>query len=216
MAKFSHVLLDLDGTITNPKEGITRSTAYALDHFSIPYTSLDSLCSFIGPPLDVSFMEYGLSKSDAQIAIVKFREYYADKGIFECELFGGIPELLKTLKQHDKKVFLATSKVLYFAKLLLDHYNITEYFDFISGSEFDGTRVVKAEVIGYALEQTQTKPSSSMVMVGDRKHDIIGAKKHNLCSVGVLYGFGSEEEFNSENADYIIDTVDNLKTFLVQ
>ena len=216
MARFSHVLLDLDGTVTNPKEGITRSVAYAFDHFSIPYKSLDSLCSFIGPPLEVSFMEYGLSKADAQIAMAKFREYYADKGIFECELFEGIPDLLKTLKQHDKKIFLATSKVLKFANIVLDHFNITEYFDFISGSELDGTRVIKGEVIAYALEQTQTKVSPSIVMVGDRKHDIIGAKSQNLCSVGILYGFGSEEEFKKENADYIIDTIDNLKTFLLQ
>jgi len=216
MSRFSHVLLDLDGTITNPKEGITRAVAYALDSFSMPYKSLDSLCSFIGPPLDTSFMEFGLSKSDTQIAIAKFREYYADKGIFECELFEGIPDLLKTLKQDGKKIFLATSKALFFAKIVLEHYNITEYFDFISGSELDGTRVIKGEVIAYALEQTNTTVTSSVVMVGDRRHDIIGAKSQKLCSVGILYGFGSKEELEAENADYLIDTIENLKTFLMQ
>ena len=216
MSRFSHVLLDLDGTITNPQEGITRSVACALDHFAIPYSSLESLCPFIGPPLDVSFSEYGISKADMPIAIEKFREYYREKGIFECEIFEGIPALLKTLKEHDKQVFLATSKVRVFARMILEHYNITEYFDFISGSEFDGTRTIKGEVIKYALEETKTIVSPSVVMVGDRKHDIIGAKSQNLCSVGILYGFGSEQEFKDANADHIIDTVENLKVFLTQ
>lgn len=216
MTRFSHILLDLDGTVTNPKEGITRAAAKGLDHFSIPYASLDSLCCFIGPPLEASFMEFGkLSKADAHIAIAKFREYYADKGIFECSLYDGIPHLLQSIKAADKKLFLATSKVRTYAVEILKHFDLLSYFDFISGSEFDGTRVIKGEVIAYALEQTQTKASTDVVMVGDRKHDIIGAKSAGLYSVGILYGYGSKEELESENPHIIIPSVKELEPYLL-
>lgn len=215
MAKFTHILLDLDGTLTDPEEGITRAVACALDSVSMPYDSLESLQSFIGPPLDQSLLNYGVKEKDVPTAITQFREYYANKGIYECKMFEGVPELLKTLKAHDKKIFLATSKIREYAHRVLDHFEITPYFDFISGSEFDGTRTAKAEVITFALEETKTPVSSSIVMIGDRKHDIFGAKHNNITAVGVLYGFGSREEFESENADYIINTMEDLKQFLI-
>ncbi len=216
MSQFSHILLDLDGTVTNPQEGITKSVAYALDYFSIPHKGLSSLCTFIGPPLDQSFMEYGIKKEDIPLAIKKFREYYADKGIYECYLFEGMQGLLQNLKHHDKKIYLATSKVRDYAKQILKHYDIIEYFDFVSGSEFDGTRTLKADVIAFALSQTNTMPSSSVAMVGDRKHDIIGAKTHKLFAVSVLYGFGSKEEFQEHGTDHIAETVEDLGQFLLR
>lgn len=216
MAKFTHILLDLDGTLTDPEEGITRSVACALDSLSMPYASIGALKTFIGPPLVQSFAEYGVKEADMDKAITKFREYYANQGIFECTMFKGVPDLLTTLKAHDKKIFLATSKVREYAHRVLDYFEITRYFDFISGSELDGSRTVKADVIAYALKETNTKVTSAVVMVGDRKHDIIGAKKNNITAVGILYGFGSEKEFKTENAGYILDSMEDLKNFLIQ
>ncbi len=216
MSKFTHVLLDLDGTITNPQEGITKSVAFALDHFSIPYASLESLNSFIGPPLDISFREYGLKEEEIEIAIAKFREFYAKEGIFQCFLYDGLVDLLKTLKDNDKIIYLATSKVRDFAYKILEHFKIEQYFDFVAGSEFDGSRTNKADVIAFALEQTNTKITDKIIMVGDRKHDIIGAKKNNIKVAGILYGYGSREELESENPDYLIDNMHDLKLFLIQ
>ena len=204
MARFSTILFDLDGTISDPKSGITKSVAYALDYLKIPYPSLDSLTVFIGPPLRDSFLDYGVKERDVNTAIAKYREYYTNEnGIFDLTVY-------------DKKIFLATCKVRSYAREILDHFSLAQYFDFISGSELDGTRTSKSEVIAFALEQTKTQASSEVIMVGDRKHDIIGAKDNQLQVVSVLYGYGSKEEFLEYKTDFIIDTVQNLETFLLQ
>ncbi len=215
MSKFTHIFLDLDGTITNPKSGITKSVAKSLDYFSIPYDGLDSLTSFIGPPLDSSFATYGLKEAEISMAIKIFRDAYAENGMLDCYIYDGIADLLKSLKANNKKVFLATSKVRDYAIEILEHFELIQYFDFVSGSEFDGSRTAKADVIAYALEQTQTVVSPTVVMVGDRKHDIIGAKAHGITAISIKYGFGTDEEFITAGADYIIDSVEDLKKFLI-
>lgn len=216
MAKFSTILFDLDGTITDPKSGITKSVAYALDYFHIPYPSLDSLCTFIGPPLRDSFAEYGVKESDLKRAIEKYREYYIhENGIFDLTIYPGFAQMLEKLKQADKKIILATCKTRIYAMDILEHFSLASYFDFVSGSELDGTRITKGEVIAYALSETKTQASSQVIMVGDRKHDILGAKENNLQVASVCYGYGTKEEFLSHHTDFIIETVKDLEQFLL-
>lgn len=217
MAKFSTILFDLDGTISDPKSGITKSVAYALDYLKIPYPSLDSLCVFIGPPLRDSFSDYGVKENDIGLAIEKYREYYIrENGIFDLKIYAGFADMLKKLKQADKKIFLATCKTRIFAQDILEHFSLAQYFDFVSGSELDGTRITKGEVIAYALAETKTPASSEVIMVGDRKHDIIGAKENNLQVASVLYGYGNREEFEAHHTDFIVETVKDLEQFLLQ
>ncbi len=211
-----YILFDLDGTLTDPKIGITKSVAYALEEMGIIVEDLDSLNKFIGPPLLQSFVEYyGFSREKAQIAIDKYREYFADKGIYENVVYSGIEELLQELKENNKTLIVATSKPAVFATKILEHFNLIQYFEFIAGSELDGTRVEKADVIAYALEQCNITDMSSVIMVGDRKHDIIGANKMKIDSVGVLYGYGNEEEFLDSNATYIISNIAELEGLLL-
>ena len=217
MAKFSTILFDLDGTITDPKNGITKSVAYALDYFHIPYPSLDSLCTFIGPPLRDSFSEYGVKESDLKLASEKYREYYIqENGIFDLTIYPGFMDMLKKLKQAEKKIFLATCKTRIYANDILEHFSLAPYFDFVSGSELDGTRITKGEVIAYALAETKTQASEQVIMVGDRKHDILGAKENSLQVASVLYGYGTREEFLAHHTDFIVETVKDLEQFLLQ
>ena len=170
-----YLLFDLDGTLTDPMVGITSSVQYALEKFGIHVKYLKDLIPFIGPPLDDSFQEfYGLSKEDAGKAVVYYREYFAPKGIFENEVYPGIPEMLSRLVEAGFTLIVATSKPAVFAKQILEHFGLSDYFSFVGGSELDGTRKRKAEVIGYILETCEIKPQDA-IMIGDRKHDIEGA-----------------------------------------
>ena len=209
-----YLLFDLDGTLTDPMVGITSSVQYALEKFGIHVKYLKDLIPFIGPPLDDSFQEfYGLSKEDAGKAVEYYREYFAPKGIFENEVYPGIPEILSRLVEAGFTLIVATSKPAVFAKQILEHFGLSDYFSFVGGSELDGTRKRKAEVIGYILETCEIKPQDA-IMIGDRKHDIEGAKLCGLESVGVLYGYGSEEELSKAGADHIIKDVKLLEEYL--
>lgn len=211
----NYILFDLDGTLTDPKVGITGSVAYALESFGIHIENHDDLCCFIGPPLLDSFMEYyGMSEEDANRAIAKYRERFSVTGLFENEVYHGIPQLLRQLKDAGKTLIIATSKPAVFSQRILDHFDLSQYFTFLSGSELDGTRNDKAEVISYALEQCGITDLSQVIMIGDRKHDIIGAGKNGLPCIGVLYGYGDRAEHESAGADYIVETVDELKALL--
>lgn len=211
----NYILFDLDGTLTDPKVGITGSVAYALESFGIHIENHDDLCCFIGPPLLDSFMEYyGMSEEDANRAIAKYRECFSVTGLFENEVYHGIPQLLRQLKDAGKTLIIATSKPAVFSQRILDHFDLSQYFTFLSGSELDGTRNDKAEVISYALEQCGITDLSQVIMIGDRKHDIIGARKNGLPCIGVLYGYGDRAEHESAGADYIVETVDELKALL--
>lgn len=211
----NYILFDLDGTLTDPKVGITGSVAYALESFGIHVENHDDLCCFIGPPLLDSFMEYyGMSEEDANRAIAKYRERFSVTGLFENEVYHGIPQLLRQLKDAGKTLIIATSKPAVFSQRILDHFDLSQYFTFLSGSELDGTRNDKADVISYALEQCGITDLSQVIMIGDRKHDIIGARKNGLPCIGVLYGYGDRAEHESAGADYIVETVDELKALL--
>lgn len=211
MKDYQYVLFDLDGTLTDPKEGITKSVAYALRHFEIEVEDLDSLCKFIGPPLKDSFMKYyGMNEENAEIAVEKYREYFAPCGLFQNKVYEGVENLLKTLRESGKTMILATSKPTVYARQILEHFHLDVYFSDLAGSELDGRRVKKGDVIAYALEMAGIKDTSTAVMVGDREHDIIGAKENGLDSIGVLYGYGCLEEFEKNGADDIVETVEEL------
>lgn len=211
-----YLLFDLDGTLTDPMEGITKSVQYALRSFGIDVEDRTELCRFIGPPLKESFEKfYGFEPEKAEEAVAKYREYFTPTGIFENEVYEGIPKMLKSLKEAGKTLILATSKPTLYAERILGHFGLDGYFTFVAGSNFDGTRVKKAEVIAYALEENKISDRSAVIMVGDREHDILGAKAVGVESVGVLYGYGNAEEFAQAGADYVAETVEQLEELLL-
>lgn len=209
-----YLLFDLDGTLTDPMVGITSSVQYALEKFEIHVRYLKELIPFIGPPLAESFQKfYGFSKEDAEKAIQYYREYYAPKGIFENEVYEGIPEMLAHLTEAGFTLLVATSKPTVFARKVLKHFGMEDYFSFVGGSELDGSRTKKAEVISYILKTCGIEAKEA-IMIGDRRHDIEGGKACGLESVGVLYGYGTEQELTEAGADHIIRTVAELEDYL--
>lgn len=215
-----YILFDLDGTLTDPKVGITTCVQYALQSFGIDEPDLDKLEPFIGPPLKDSFMEYyDLSEEDAEKAVAKYRERFQDIGIFENELYGGINDLLRTLKNGGMHLAVASSKPQVFVERILKHFKLDKYFEVVVGSELDGTRVEKPQVIQEVLHRffPEHQPRYDEVyMVGDRKFDIQGARTFRIESVGVTYGYGTMEELKEAKADYIVSSVAELKNFLMR
>lgn len=203
-SKYKYALFDLDGTLTDPGEGITRSVQYALDKFGIHVEDRKQLFCFIGPPLHESFeVYYGFSRPDAMKAVDYYREYYAVKGIFENLVYDGIPEALAKLRDGGVKICLATSKPEVFAKQILEHFGLDGYFTAVAGSEMDGTRTKKAEVIERALGLLGNPDAGDCVMIGDREHDVLGGAAHGLDTIGVLFGYGSREELEHAGATHI-------------
>ena len=215
MLNKKYILFDLDGTLTNPYEGITKSVQYALSSFGIDEKQ-ENLKRFIGPPLTYSFKEYyGFDDESTAQAIKKYRERFSQKGIYENDLYEGIPELLDKLKKSGKEIILATSKPIEFSERIIEYFNLTKYFSFMAGSTLKGERDTKAQVIEYALSRMGITDLSQVVMIGDREHDIIGAKANNIESIGILYGFGDREEFEKVGAEYICDTIKDLEKILL-
>lgn len=205
------VLFDLDGTLTDPGIGITNSVWAALRYFNIEVKDRSELFRFIGPPLIDAFMEYyGFPEEQAREAINPYREYFASKGIFENEVYPGIPELLEKLKKDGYVLAVATSKPEEFAKEILVHFDLMRYFDYVCGAGMDETRTGKAEVITYALETAGVTDKRQCIMIGDRKHDMEGAAKNGLRKIGVLYGYGSLRELTEAGADGIAEDRESL------
>lgn len=214
---YETILFDLDGTLTDPGEGITKSVAYALQKYSIEVTDRSVLYPFIGPPLVDSFQKYyGFSPEQAEQAVVYYREYFRETGLFENEVYDGVEDLLASLRSAGKRVILATSKPEVFARRILDHFGLTRYFDVIAGALLDGSRMHKADVIAYALDTAGITDKSSVVMVGDREQDVKGAEKTGLPCIGVLYGYGSREELTAAGATAIVESVEELQQFLLK
>ena len=215
---FQYILFDLDGTLTDPKEGITKSVQYALAAFGIEEPDLDKLIPFIGPPLKSSFMDfYQMSDEDAVKAVAKYRERFNDIGIYENAIFPGIAKLLSDLKALGKKIAIASSKPTCLVNRILDHFEIMQYFDYVVGSELDGTRSKKEEVVEEALRLMVPETDRHFVaMVGDRKFDIEGAKAFGLVGIGVSFGYAGEHELEEAGADYIVDTVEELGQLLMR
>jgi phosphoglycolate phosphatase len=263
--QFSHVLFDLDGTLTDPALGITNSVMYALKSFGIEVTDRTSLYKFIGPPLLDSFHDfYGFDAEKSRLAMKKYREYYVGEanvresihaghatndaeaksageatgasratsageatgagratsiaeatdasrvpdnipGIFQNTVYEGLVPLLERLRASGRKLYVATSKPEVYAKQILDHFDLSRYFEFCGGSDIEETRVKKAEIISYVIE-TCGLQKASCIMVGDREHDVIGAKANDIPCIGVLYGFGSEAELTKAGASYLAKT----------
>lgn len=216
MKDFEYILFDLDGTITDPGEGITNSVAFSLKTYGIEVSDKKELYTFIGPPLYASFMKYyGFSEEQAVEAVDRYREYYSDKGVFECTLYDGIEKLLKKLSECGKKVILATSKPEFYAVKILAHFGTDKYFYYVAGATMDGHRIEKADVIRYAFENLGITETEKAVMIGDREFDILGAKECGLVSIGVTYGYGSYEELNRAGADVICRRVKDIEKILI-
>ncbi|MNM68756.1 5'-nucleotidase [compost metagenome] len=205
---YKYILFDLDGTITDSGVGIINSIVYALKKYGIEVEDKSQLNKFVGPPLSDSFEKYyGFSKEKAIEAVDYYREYYRDKGLFENLIYDGFEDLVKALKGNNKELVVATSKPEIFAKQILEHFNLSKYFTYIAGSTLDGTRAKKGDVIRHALESCDIKDLSQVIMIGDREHDVIGAKQVGIKSIGVLYGYGDREELEGAGADFIAENV---------
>jgi len=213
-------LFDLDGTLTDPKEGITKSVRHALNHYGIQVDDLDNLTPFIGPPLTDSYKKYyGFSDEQAWEGVLVYREYFSERGWHENKEYPGIKEMLDALKAAGKVLLVATSKPEEFAGKILEYFGMAGYFDFIGGADMGETRVRKADVIRYVLEQYGLDASpetlARCVMVGDREHDVLGARECGMDCVGVLYGYGDRQEMDGCRPAWTADTVDELKDLLL-
>ena len=216
MNKYKVILFDLDGTLSDPKVGITKSVQYALQKMNIEEPDIDKLQCFIGPPLQVSFAEYyDFNEEKTKKAIDFYRERFKEKGMFENELYPNIPLLLKSLQENEFTLVVATSKPTIFAEQVLKHFNIDQYFKLIVGSNLDGTRAAKTEIIQYILEKYKEHTHTEFIMIGDRKHDIIGANNTGIDSIGVTYGYGSSEELNYVKPTHIVNNIIELMDVLL-
>lgn len=216
------ILFDLDGTLTDPKEGITRCVQYGMEALGYHEPDREKLTSFIGPPLMEMYMETcGFTEDEAVQAVEKYRERFREKGMYENEIYEGIADMLKTLKDSGKRLGVATSKPEVFAVPILKYFRIDSYFEYIVGSELSGERVRKGDVIKEALRRFCVEGKAgagdgkeAVWMVGDRKHDVIGAREAGVPCVGVLYGYGGCEELSGAGADKLVSTVEELKELL--
>jgi phosphoglycolate phosphatase len=207
-----YLLWDLDGTLTESGPGIINSVLYALEKMGIREDEREKLAAFVGPPLLESFQRfYGMTEEESRQAMGYYREYFADRGLFENEVYPGIPEALGQLKKAGYQLAVATSKPEVFAKRIMDHFDLTQYFVMIGGSSLDQKRSEKADVIAYVLDTLGLDPSRDQIlMIGDRLHDVKGAAANHLPCLGVLYGYGSREELETAGAVGICETTEQL------
>jgi phosphoglycolate phosphatase len=200
------IFFDLDGTLTDPKPGITRSIQYALrklDHHTIP--TEDELTWCIGPPLRASLVKILGSAETADRAVSLYRERFSDIGLYENRVYDGISDVLTTLGQSGRRLFVATSKAHVFAERIIDHFGLRHHFERVFGSELDGTRSDKSHLLEYALRTAAVDPSKTL-MIGDRSHDMIGARNNGIRGIGVLYGYGSKDELIEAGALHVCAT----------
>ena len=200
------IYFDLDGTLTDPKPGITRSIQYALqrlDHPTMP--TEDELTWCIGPPLRASFVRLLGAETSADLAVSYYRERFSDIGLYENGVYDGIGEVLTSLCASGHRLFVATSKPHVFAERIIDHFGLRDHFERLFGSELDGTRVDKSHLLEYALKQASVDPSKTL-MIGDRSHDMVGAVNNGMKGIGVLYGYGSQDELLAAGAHHVCAT----------
>ena len=213
---YTYLLFDLDGTLTDPKEGITKSVQHALKAFGIEEPDLDKLTVFIGPPLVPSFMEfYGLDHEQALEAVKVYRERFSTVGLYENRVLEGIPEMLARLKAKGKVLAVASSKPEVFVLKILEHFGLRDYFDEVVGALLDETRTAKKDVIEEALRRLKIKDRSEVLMIGDRKHDAEGARLCGLDSLGVYTGFAEEGELEEAGATFVCHSVEEMAERLI-
>ena len=216
MQQYKTILFDLDGTLTDSAPGILHSVEHACRKLGLEIPGEETLRRFLGPPLPASFRDYlHLEEEDVTRAVAAFREYYPDKGIFENDVYPGIPALLRELKDAGKTVVMATSKPEVFARRIMEHFSLDGYFDAICGATIDETRTDKGDVIEYALQTVKNTDLSQVVMVGDREHDVKGALRNGIPCIGAVYGYGSAAELTAAGAVALADTVADLHTLLL-
>ncbi|MBJ8069397.1 phosphoglycolate phosphatase [Bacillus mycoides] len=214
---YTTFLFDLDGTLTDPKEGIINSVLYALEKIGIEEVNISELDSFIGPPIQQSFVDrYNMNEIEVERAVFYFREYLKQSGLLENKVYDGIGALLQELKDAGNRLFVATSKPTVFAEQVIEHFQLTSFFEEIVGSNLDGTRIKKEEIIAHILQTNEELQKEEMVMIGDRKHDVIGANSNGIASIGVLYGYGNENELSDAGAIHIVKDVEELQSFCIE
>lgn len=213
--KYSVAFFDLDGTVADSGEGVTNSVIYALEKFDINEKA-ENTKRFVGPPLAQSFKEfYGFDEEKTELAIKHYREYYKEKGIYQCHLYDGIKELLSSLKNHGYKVVLCTSKPEGYARKVLEYLEVDKYFDFVCGATMDEkTRATKEAVMSYALMVSRATPSTT-IMIGDRSFDICSANYFGLDSIGVTFGYGTSKELKDAKATYVVSSCEEIKKILL-
>ena len=213
--KYKNIIFDLDGTVTDSKPGIVKGVQYALHCYGIDEPDLDKLTSFVGPPLYKSFMNYlGCPEDEAKEVVECYREYYAETGLYENALYDGIEALLYALKEKGRRLLIASSKPRLYVKRILSYFRVMRYFDIVEGSELDSKRTDKAELLSYVLDKWNLK-AEECVMVGDREHDVLGAKANGMDSIAVGYGYGSEDELSKAGPTYFFPTIEELKKFFL-
>ena len=209
LSSFTHLFWDLDGTLTESAPGIMNSARHALEYYGIRDVPESTLKKFIGPPLMDSFQElFGFSREKAYEAMGKYREYFGEKGLFENSVYDGIIETLQALKNQGKHLYVATSKPEVFMKRILEKFNLAPFFEFAGGSDLEESRSEKALVIQYVIQENNLEDEQEkgrILMIGDRKHDIIGAHKNKIPCCACLWGYGSRQEFSEFGADYVIE-----------
>lgn len=215
MPKYQTILFDLDGTLTDPKEGILNSIEYALQKFSIQINQRDELIPFIGPPLQESFQKFfSFDKEQSWQAVQYYREYFVKQGLFENKVYPGIPKLLERLRADHRVLAVATSKPTVYSERIIERFKLKQYFQLVIGSNLDGSRVTKTEVISETLAGLSVSKHDSVIMIGDREHDIIGAKNNHIGSIGVTYGYGSKKELKEAGATYLAATIEEIEKVL--
>ena len=215
--KYQTILFDLDGTLTDSQEGITRCVQYALAHFGIEVEDLSTLRKFIGPPLTESFKAfYGMDEHDAHVGLMKYRERFLDVGWAENAVYPGVEALVQKLRGAGKRLLLATSKPEAQARRIMEHFGLAPYFEHICGpGPNDPDHYGKAEVIRDALARAGITGAAGVIMVGDRRHDVEGAHKMGLPCIGVLYGYGSREELEKSGAEFVAEDMAALEKHLM-
>lgn len=214
---YQYLLFDLDGTLTNPKEGITRSVQHALRHFGIEVADPDTLTPYIGPPLIPSFIEFhGLTQEQAPEALQVYRQRFSTVGLFENEVLNGVPEMLRALKQNGRFVAVASSKPEPYVIRILEHFDLLQYFDEVVGASMDEKRSAKKDIIEEALRRMGKAPGDrDILMIGDRMHDVEGAQLCGLDSLGIYTGFAPEGELEDAGATYVFHTIRDMADFLL-
>ncbi|PKL18744.1 MAG: phosphoglycolate phosphatase [Spirochaetae bacterium HGW-Spirochaetae-5] len=215
MKKYKHIIFDLDGTLTDPGLGITNSIMYSLKKFGIEAERSD-LYKFIGPPLRESFnLYFGFDKDQAEQAVVYYREYFSEKGMYENEIYPGVSDLLPELNRQNRKLYIATSKPQEYSLRILEHFGILKYFDFVSGSNMDGTMSAKSDLIERIIPLIDNGELNCTIMIGDRSYDIEGARHHGIDSAAVLYGYGERSELEDVRPTYLIESTAKLTSLLL-
>jgi phosphoglycolate phosphatase len=213
----NNIIFDLDGTLTESGTGIKNSVRYTLEHYGLPMEDEETLNRYVGPPLINSFQWYmGFTEEEAMEAIQVYRSYFTTKGMFENRVYDGVEQMLRALKKAGKRMFIATGKPTVYARQILEHFGLADYFECVCGIDLKEAATEKDELIGQVLSFANLAPEDC-VMIGDRKFDIIGANKIGVTPIGVTYGYGSREELLEAGNDttIIAESVEELQEIVL-